>query len=151
MTGGGRLDFGAMLRRYRLAAGLTQEELAERAHLSGRGITDLERGVRRAPRPDTVALLVEALALAPHDRAAFEVAARQHRVQLAATMAGEPDTPSPTQQPPPMAASWAPCRRGHWSGGSQNCIASWPRSIPSPPGRAGWCCWPVSRGWARRA
>jgi transcriptional regulator with XRE-family HTH domain len=36
--------FGDLLRRYRLAAGLTQEELAEQAHLSPRAISDLERG-----------------------------------------------------------------------------------------------------------
>ena len=99
MVAGDGPDFGTVLKRYRLGAGLTQEELAERAHLSGRAITDLERGVRRAPRPDTVALLAEALALAPQDRAAFEVAARLHRVQLAETMAGEAGIPPPTTAP----------------------------------------------------
>ena len=49
--------FGALLKRYRLAAGLTQEELAERARLSVRGITDLERGARRTPHKDTLQLL----------------------------------------------------------------------------------------------
>jgi non-specific serine/threonine protein kinase len=34
--------FGDLLRHYRLAAGLTQEELAERAGLSSRGVSDLE-------------------------------------------------------------------------------------------------------------
>ena len=43
------LAFGELLRRHRLAAGLTQEALAERAGISVRAITDLERGVRRAP------------------------------------------------------------------------------------------------------
>ncbi len=37
--------FGELLRRSRVATGLTQEELAERAGLSARGISDLERGV----------------------------------------------------------------------------------------------------------
>jgi tetratricopeptide (TPR) repeat protein len=64
------------LRRFRLAAGLTQEELAEQARLSARAITDLERGVRRAPRRETVALLVAALNLGARDRAALEAAAR---------------------------------------------------------------------------
>ena len=31
------IGFGGLLRRYRLAAGLTQEELAERSGLSARG------------------------------------------------------------------------------------------------------------------
>jgi hypothetical protein len=36
-------SFGALLRGWRLAAGLTQEALAEQAGLSARGIADLER------------------------------------------------------------------------------------------------------------
>jgi DNA-binding XRE family transcriptional regulator len=47
------LPFAALLRRYRLAAGLTQEVLAARASLSVRCISDLERGVRHAPYQDT--------------------------------------------------------------------------------------------------
>ena len=68
--------FASLLRQHRQVAGLTQQELAERARLSVRGINDLERAARRAPRKDTVALLADALALAPPDRAAFEAAAR---------------------------------------------------------------------------
>lgn len=67
--------FGDVLRRVRIAAGLTQEALAERAGLSVRGISDLERGVNRTPRKDTVALLAEALQPAGDDRAAFAAAA----------------------------------------------------------------------------
>ncbi len=70
-------SFGYVLRRLRLAAGLTQEELAERAGVSWRTISDLERGVYRAPRRDTLALLVEALAIADADRIALEAAARR--------------------------------------------------------------------------
>ena len=36
-------SFAALLRQHRQALGLTQEELAERAGLSGRAISDLER------------------------------------------------------------------------------------------------------------
>ena len=46
--------FGTALRRHRVAAGLTQEELAERAGVSARGIQDLESGARRSPRQATV-------------------------------------------------------------------------------------------------
>jgi transcriptional regulator with XRE-family HTH domain len=67
--------FGDVLSHYRLAAGLTQEELAERANLSVRGISDLERGVRTRPQPMTVRQLAEALQLSPQDRAIFEEAA----------------------------------------------------------------------------
>ena len=59
----------------RLAAGLTQEGLAERAGLSARGVQDLERGVRTAPRAETVRLLAEALGLDAAARAALIAAA----------------------------------------------------------------------------
>ena len=65
-----------MLRRARQAAELTQEELAERARLSGRAISDLERGIKR-PRRDTLDLLAEALGLSEKDREVFNAAARQ--------------------------------------------------------------------------
>ena len=68
--------FGALLKRYRLAAGLTQEELAERARLSVRAISDLERGLHRAPQKETVALLADALTVTPAERAALEAARR---------------------------------------------------------------------------
>src|SRR5215210_2535134 len=70
-------DFGDLLRHHRIAAGLTQEALAERAGLSTRGISDLERGARELPRKDTLRLLLQALDLAPADRAALVVAARR--------------------------------------------------------------------------
>src|SRR5215467_13882780 len=59
----GRDRFGAVLHRFRAAANLTQEELAERAGLSVQAIGALERGDRRYPRPSTVELLAEALKL----------------------------------------------------------------------------------------
>ena len=90
--------FATLLRRSRQAAGLTQEELAERARLSVRGITDLERGVRRAPHKETVHLLAEALGLDPGDRAAFEAAARRPSTQQprrAHEQADDVDAPPP--------------------------------------------------------
>ena len=70
----GEPTFGTLLREFRTRAGLTQEALAERAGLSARGISDLERGLKRAPRRDTVALLLEALVLSPVEREALEAA-----------------------------------------------------------------------------
>src|SRR5256714_6207374 len=67
-------SFGALLKRYRVAAGLSQEALAERARLSTRAISDLERGVKQTPRRDTVELLAEALQLSREDHAALEAA-----------------------------------------------------------------------------
>jgi transcriptional regulator with XRE-family HTH domain/tetratricopeptide (TPR) repeat protein len=69
--------FGTLLRRYRVAAGLTQEELAARAGISQRNLGDLERGVGHSPRKDTIALLAGALALSPQERAALTAAARR--------------------------------------------------------------------------
>jgi transcriptional regulator with XRE-family HTH domain len=69
-------SFGDLLRWYRTAAGLTQEELAERERLRAQGISHLERGVRQTPHPTTVALLAEALELTAEQRAAFKRAAR---------------------------------------------------------------------------
>jgi len=65
-----------LLKHFRLVAGLTQEGLAERARMSKRGIQDLERGMRRRPRRDTVELLAEALALSGPDRAEFLASAQ---------------------------------------------------------------------------
>jgi predicted ATPase/DNA-binding CsgD family transcriptional regulator/DNA-binding XRE family transcriptional regulator len=70
-----QVGFGEVLRRYRVAAGLTQEALAERAALSPRGISDLERAARTHPFPATVHRLAEALGLAEADRRVLQVAA----------------------------------------------------------------------------
>ena len=69
-------DFGTLLRHYRLAAGLSQEALAERARVSSEGISALERGYRRTPQRETLSLLADALALDAEQRAIFEAAAR---------------------------------------------------------------------------
>jgi len=68
-------DFGTLLRRYRLAAELSQEALAERARMSTNGVGALERGYRRTPQRETLALLVSALALNDEQRVEFEAAA----------------------------------------------------------------------------
>ena len=61
--------FGTRLRRFREAAGLTQEELASRAGLSAKAISTLERGARRRPYPHTVRSLADALKLSEVERA----------------------------------------------------------------------------------
>jgi predicted ATPase/transcriptional regulator with XRE-family HTH domain len=67
--------FGVLLRQHRLAAGLTQEGLAERAGVSARGVQDLERGLRATPRAETVRLLADALGLDPESRSRLIAAA----------------------------------------------------------------------------
>jgi predicted ATPase/DNA-binding XRE family transcriptional regulator len=64
-------SFGTLLRRYRLAAGFTQEALAALAGISARTIADLERGINRVPRHDTFELLMSALELTTQQRALF--------------------------------------------------------------------------------
>src|SRR5689334_16857770 len=54
---------GEWLRQHRVAAGLTQEDLAERSGVSVRAIADLERGRTKKPYPSSVRALVRALGL----------------------------------------------------------------------------------------
>jgi DNA-binding CsgD family transcriptional regulator/transcriptional regulator with XRE-family HTH domain/tetratricopeptide (TPR) repeat protein len=65
-----------LVRRHRTAAALSQEALAERAGLSVRAISDLERGVHQTPRLETVRLVAVALGLPEADRADLFAAAR---------------------------------------------------------------------------
>jgi predicted ATPase/transcriptional regulator with XRE-family HTH domain len=71
------VSFGARLRRLREAAGLTQEELAQRAGLSRKAISVLERGERKRPYPHTVRSLADALGLPEEERASLLVAVQK--------------------------------------------------------------------------
>src|SRR5574340_1084226 len=64
-----------VLKRYLVTAGLSQERLAERAMVSTRAISDLERGLHHTPRADTLDRLAHALALSADQRAALLAAA----------------------------------------------------------------------------
>jgi DNA-binding CsgD family transcriptional regulator/transcriptional regulator with XRE-family HTH domain/tetratricopeptide (TPR) repeat protein len=77
-----------------VAAGFSQHELAERAGLSQRAISDLERGERRSPHPATVRRLARALDL---DRA--------KRASLLASVGRthEPDNAVRRRNQPPLA------------------------------------------------
>lgn len=70
-------NFGALLRRHREEALLSQERLGERAGLSARTVRDLEAGRVRRPRADSVWRLADALSLDDAERAAFTAAARR--------------------------------------------------------------------------
>ena len=87
-------SFGALLRHHRLIAGLTQEDLAERAGVSARGIQLLERGGRTSPRAETVRLLADALGMDAETRTALIAAAHP---ELAA--------PTPVQVAPLVSTS----------------------------------------------
>ncbi len=69
------MGFGALLRARRRAAGLSQQELAERAGLSIRTIGNLERGASKWPYRDSVHRLADALGLRDEARAEFIAAA----------------------------------------------------------------------------
>jgi transcriptional regulator with XRE-family HTH domain len=86
--------FGALLKRYRMAAGLTQEALAERANLSTRAISDLEQGLSRMPRYDTLDLLARAMNLEASQRSALFAAARPARRFCRWPGVDRPDSPA---------------------------------------------------------
>ena len=78
--------FGRLVKRLRIAADLTQEELAERASVSARLISDLERGLIQRSRRDTVEMLADGLGLSGTERATFIAIARRRP-----RLAPEPD------------------------------------------------------------
>ena len=78
-TTGGRLPFGKLLRQFRIAKGLSQEALAERARISLDTVGALERGRRQAPHRETLTLISEGLALTPEEHAGLEAAAAASR------------------------------------------------------------------------
>jgi tetratricopeptide (TPR) repeat protein/DNA-binding XRE family transcriptional regulator len=67
--------FGALLRRYRLALGLSQEELADRSGLSVGAIANMERGRTARPRRHSVQALADALGLPEPERLQLDRAA----------------------------------------------------------------------------
>jgi tetratricopeptide (TPR) repeat protein/transcriptional regulator with XRE-family HTH domain len=70
-------EFSRLLRSLRLAAGLTQEELADRAGLSVGAVASMERGITRRPYRSSLTRLCDALQLAD--------ARRQDLIRLART------------------------------------------------------------------
>ncbi|MCP2326103.1 putative ATPase/DNA-binding XRE family transcriptional regulator [Hamadaea flava] len=86
--------FAVLLRRHRLAAGLTQAELAEAAEVGVRTVRDLEAGRSVRPQRSTVELLGAALGLQGRDLSVFVAVARGR------TPAEPPDTPGPPRALP---------------------------------------------------
>ena len=77
---GDTTSFGDLLRQLRTSAALSQEALANRAGLSLRGISDLERGARRMPQLNTVRMLADALDLSAEERRVLLAVARPGRL-----------------------------------------------------------------------
>jgi predicted ATPase/DNA-binding CsgD family transcriptional regulator/DNA-binding XRE family transcriptional regulator len=90
-------SFGDLLRTYRLAGRLSQDELAERAGLSRRGISDLERGARRLPHPATVRRLVDGLGLSEAEGADLVAAVQRNgfAAESSAVPRQSPGLPTP--------------------------------------------------------
>jgi len=82
-------SLGALIRRFRLASGHTQEELAALSGLSVRTISYLETGRSAKPYRRSVQMLAEALSLAPAERAL-----------LLACLPGQASSPDADEQPP---------------------------------------------------
>jgi tetratricopeptide (TPR) repeat protein/transcriptional regulator with XRE-family HTH domain len=72
--------FGALLKRFRRAARLTQAQLAERAGFSVNYISKLERGARE-PQRATVVLFADALELSTNDREALQTSFERSRAR----------------------------------------------------------------------
>src|SRR5919199_357781 len=87
--------FGELLRRYRSTAGVTQEELAERAGITAKAVGALERGERRQPWPDTVRRLATALGLSEDARVAFLAAVSRQPAAAASLPTPEWSLPAP--------------------------------------------------------
>jgi non-specific serine/threonine protein kinase len=74
--------FGDLVRAQRHALGLTQAELADRARVSERAISDMERSLK-TPHPATLRLVAKALELSADELKEWR-AARQRRLLVAA-------------------------------------------------------------------
>ena len=107
-----RTSFRSVLKYYRQAAGLSQETLAARAGLSARAISDLERGINRTPRYDTLELLSSALSLSSQQHALLQAAARP---DVAAAIAASQGTSSPGLPLPPTRLVGREQERSHAS------------------------------------
>jgi predicted ATPase/DNA-binding XRE family transcriptional regulator len=95
VNAGEHLVFGDLLRQHRNAAGLTQEDLAERSGLSVDTISLLERGQHRRPHRYTMQSLADALGLSQSDRIHFEGAARKPAVNATTRVTQTSALPSP--------------------------------------------------------
>ncbi|MDO3683829.1 helix-turn-helix domain-containing protein [Micromonospora sp. C28ISP2-4] len=98
---GGRTGLSDLLRGHRLAVGLTQAELADRAGVGVRTVRDLERGRATRPQRTTVDLLADALGLSGDERREFVGTARPPASRLPAAGAAD-DPPVALPQPVPL-------------------------------------------------
>ena len=129
---------GSVLRALREDAGLSQEELAERAGLSSHAISALERGTRTRPYPHTLRSLATALDLGEDQRAAL----------LAAVPSRTPRTTPrrPRRRTAPPAGASCRSRPRRSSVATTTSAAS-----PTSCARAAWSPSAAPAAWARPA
>src|SRR6185312_382964 len=132
---------GEWLRRQRVAAGLTQEDLAERSGVSVRAIADLERGRTKKPYPSSVKALVRALGL-PEETGTDLVARYRAGDGPAQTGTGQTDTgQTDTGQTDTGQAGGGPAGDGQAGDAEGNGGVTVPRQLPTRvpyfAGRAG--------------
>ena len=75
----GTAELPALLKKFRVQAGLSQQVLAERALISAQAVSALERGFRRAPYRATLERIADALALSDEARELLERSAHRSR------------------------------------------------------------------------
>ena len=90
----GAAPFAVILRRLRERAGLTQEELAERAGLTAHAVSALERGTRTRPYPHTVRSLADALGLTEAEQTRLVTSVPSRRAASRHRDADEATTPA---------------------------------------------------------
>ncbi|MEU4692822.1 tetratricopeptide repeat protein [Actinoplanes sp. NPDC023714] len=73
------MSFGNRLRSLRRSSGLTIDQLAAASGVSGRAISDMERGHSRAPQTRTLAALAKGLGLSAGELDELESSAREQR------------------------------------------------------------------------
>jgi HTH-type transcriptional regulator, competence development regulator len=81
IVGGMASEFGSLLRRWRLDAGLSQRELARRAGLDFTYLSKIEGGLVAPPSEDRIRGLVRALGHSAEDVKMLLNLARQSRIQ----------------------------------------------------------------------
>jgi transcriptional regulator with XRE-family HTH domain len=99
----GRLKLARLLAGFRLARGLSQEELAHRSGMSVRAIRNLEHGQVGRPHRSSIALLADALTLTDAEHAAVKdavVEAERHALAYAEALPLASPRIAPSQLPP---------------------------------------------------
>jgi tetratricopeptide (TPR) repeat protein/transcriptional regulator with XRE-family HTH domain len=125
---------GTVLRQYRVAAGLTQEELAERAGLSVRALRDMERGHTRRPYRHSLRLVADALKLT--GRARLQLLQAAHAGANGGGSADGRSAGAPAPEPALVVPRQLPAPARHFAGRADE-LMRLAALLDQPPGPAG--------------